>query len=313
MALLALLDSSGLSFINRGLTGDVTTMLLYSAAHHRTCSQPCDRIYGIMQVYGFQLGASKRPGRSFTLAELEDQFGAALNIMSPIVAQTHIPTKPPPFGSAWRPTRSSVTPEMYYLVRYYDIACSITYQEKAGPLYRGKACALPALREFWRQGNALNESLYTIVRKEWQHYLVNIHLDASDDSTYGSQTALPHVHSAQEPELSCPCSTCSVRRQDEKDGLDRFIKALPQPHGCYSILLLGSGAVMRFVRSEREDGSHSGTKTYTIKQSFGVLVVRPSEETGAWRRIGIVSWEPGRGHLDPVHEALWKDIQCRFC
>lgn len=323
--LISLMDRSGLSYFHQGFDSDRNKMLLYSAAHHRTCSEPLDRIYGIMQVYGFKLGASSKPGDHLTLAELEDQFGEALNRIAPMTAQTHVHTIPQPFGSAWRPSASSMMPEIYYMSRRYDTMCSVTYI-KGNAIYKGKVCSLETLHNFWQQGNALNESLYHVVGHDhWNHYLITIHLDATQKKgTQSSSPALlPQFQNSHEPARSCPCKICATRPEEgqKDDGLARFLTTtLPGAITDYSLLLLGSGSISQLTRaSERADGTipsgNHGTTTFLVTTWSGVLVLKPQISSGekAWRRVGIVSWEIGRGHLKPVHEKLWEDFECGFC
>ncbi|KAI4279714.1 MAG: hypothetical protein L6R38_004968 [Xanthoria sp. 2 TBL-2021] len=314
--LITLIDRSGLSYFHQGFNTDRNSMLLYSAANHRTCSEPLDRIYGIMQVYGFKLGASSKPGGRFTLAELEDQFGEALNRTAPMTAQTHVHTISPTLGSAWRPSSSSMMPEIYYMSRRYITMCAITFTN-GRPFFKGKSCPLDTLQSFWLQGNALNESLYHRLDDGiWQHYLISIHLDAvpQKDTQQSSLTTLPQFDNSRAPARSCPCTSCAQRPEEQKDdGLAMFLAAsLPGPIADYSVLLLGSGTITRFTRFS-EDGEQRGSRSYTVAIRSGILVVKPDSTVKAWRRVGIVSWETGRGHLEPVHEALWEDFEGDIC
>ena len=70
-------------------------MALYTVALNRTCSRPVDRIYGIMQLFGFQLGISA-PDADIAnppqLPELELQLGQHLAMKFPIMSQMHVHT-----------------------------------------------------------------------------------------------------------------------------------------------------------------------------------------------------------------------------
>lgn len=68
-AFLALVKSSELTNTEISIQAP---MLLYSVAHFRTCAEELDRVYGIIQVYGLRLGASKQSERPFNLDELEE-------------------------------------------------------------------------------------------------------------------------------------------------------------------------------------------------------------------------------------------------
>lgn len=60
---------------------------LYATSTNRTSRDPNDRVYGIMQVFGFALGKSRSSHQDFTLDQLEDQLGASINQSSPTIAQ----------------------------------------------------------------------------------------------------------------------------------------------------------------------------------------------------------------------------------
>lgn len=60
-----------------------------------------DRIYGIMQVFGLALGSSAEPDKDFTLNDLEDQLGEALNKINPVLAQSFVHLCDPRYNRRW--------------------------------------------------------------------------------------------------------------------------------------------------------------------------------------------------------------------
>lgn len=66
--------------------------LAYSLARYRQCSEKQleDRIYGIMQVYGFRLGKAMAPESDFSLEELQAQFSRHLNENLPLFGQLFV-------------------------------------------------------------------------------------------------------------------------------------------------------------------------------------------------------------------------------
>jgi len=89
-------------------------MGLLTASRNRTTSYEDDRVYGIMQIFDFQLGKSSPEaitGHKYSLDELSDQLGEALLLKYPILSQLHIHTSPVKNGKAWRFSHSSVVPE----------------------------------------------------------------------------------------------------------------------------------------------------------------------------------------------------------
>ena len=88
------------------------SMGLLAAARFRTTRNEEDRVYGIMQVFEFQLGASAPdvdPNRVFGLKELLDQLGAALLDKKPILSQA-IALRGHNLVKGWKLNRCSTIP-----------------------------------------------------------------------------------------------------------------------------------------------------------------------------------------------------------
>jgi hypothetical protein len=90
-------------------------MALYAVASNRTYSRPVDRIYDIMQVFGFQLGISA-PDADIAnppqLPELELQPGQHLATKFPIVGQMHVHTNSSTNGQGCRVSSNSIVPDL---------------------------------------------------------------------------------------------------------------------------------------------------------------------------------------------------------
>ena len=140
-------------------------MALYTVASNRVTSRPEDHIYGIMQVFGFQLGISAPSAQSSAragLPELELELGQQLIEQYPLMSQLHVHTTPTETGQAWRVSNSSRIPE---LVSKIDInlrgaamdsltpLCEMSFVEDAGIVwgaFSGKLCAFEKLKQAWR-------------------------------------------------------------------------------------------------------------------------------------------------------------------
>lgn len=83
----------------------------YSLARYRECKEEEDRIYGVMQVYGFRLGKSVQPHMNFRLNELNVQFVKTLNETYPVISQMFVHTAVPERGRSWKITRDCDIPE----------------------------------------------------------------------------------------------------------------------------------------------------------------------------------------------------------
>jgi hypothetical protein len=91
-----MIDQAGMILIARN-----NPIALYTSASYRKVSDPVDRVYGIMQVFGYQLGATgekigtarKITGlftRRFTPIQLERQLSKKLLEQYPVQSQLHI-------------------------------------------------------------------------------------------------------------------------------------------------------------------------------------------------------------------------------
>ena len=155
--LIDLIDRSGLAAL-----AVENPMALYTVASTRMTSRPVDRIYGIMQVFDFQLGISASdvnmiPG----LPELELQLGEQLLIKHPIMSQLHVHTKIPEYDQAWRVSNSSRVPELASKVAFYVTSsflgdhtclCRLACADHQGirwASFDGRICAFEHLEKPW--------------------------------------------------------------------------------------------------------------------------------------------------------------------
>ncbi|KUI54507.1 hypothetical protein VP1G_01849 [Cytospora mali] len=74
---------------------------LYGVSSFRNPTRQHDRIYGIMQVFGLVLGKSAHPHKDFTLSDLEDQLGEAVNKANPVLAQWFVHLDDPRPNRRW--------------------------------------------------------------------------------------------------------------------------------------------------------------------------------------------------------------------
>ena len=286
-------EESGLIYID---VVKAAPMLLYSAASFRTTTRELDRIYGIMQVYDFRLGASKSPGTYYQLEELEHQLATALNLKSAPAAQLFIHVKPPPAGQAWRISQHCTMPEVYYLCRICEERCRLSFNSSGEATFNGTCNTLTSLRRFWDQAVEHRSDRYAHGASWWRHYRVNINLDSNQTDIRAYEKSFELVREAQDV---CRCPFCSAKPSSQKQGLSKFIAALPSPEACYSVLMLGG------VRLYKAAGPGTGVLVLSWAGLLVVGEVAPSGEIRQ-RRVGICSWEAAEGDLKPHHESLWK-------
>lgn len=143
-----------------GLRSSLPVTLL-GAARHRTTTRATDRVYGIMQIFGFQLGKS-RPGCDpqveFSLPELEDELGRELLIREPIMSQMHIFEIPPQAGKRWRishdsqPTRRLNYGDGKSVFDAMSVKAELSTVALGGAKwghFSGKVCKFSKLVEIW--------------------------------------------------------------------------------------------------------------------------------------------------------------------
>ena len=124
----------------------------YSVAQFRETKYPLDRIYGIMQLYSFRLGAADRnvPPHSYTLEDLEVEFAQTLILKSPLLSQLFVHTRTTKPRKSWQITQYSKVP---YDLMDFDksaICCEDFSVGESGRLsVRGQTCALEPLVDAW--------------------------------------------------------------------------------------------------------------------------------------------------------------------
>lgn len=134
-------------------------ILLYGAARYRTTRDPNDRIYGIMQVYGFRLGSSAQPDHTFTLADLEFQLARAHNARSALSAQLFVHTRIIKVGDCWRMDSQSKLPQALLMFTDTDrqSLCKISFESSREPRLRAKACHLKDIVNVWMHARLSHE------------------------------------------------------------------------------------------------------------------------------------------------------------
>ena len=77
-------------------------ILIYPVVRLRKSSRPMDRIYAVLQIFGLGLGLTALKNLDITIEDLEDHFGQAILLKSPILAQMSVHTEPAEAGRYWR-------------------------------------------------------------------------------------------------------------------------------------------------------------------------------------------------------------------
>lgn len=156
------IDHSGIDF-----TLCPNPNIQYAAAIYRQTSRPEDRIYAIMQVYGYRLGNSApeiKKLKRFTLSDLETQFLKSLTTQSALLSQAFQHLQSPRLGQSWCITNQIRVPERLHHIMVHDqflsSGCTIAVNHRAKAHFEGYACPFQDLCAFWKQRS---EDLITAV------------------------------------------------------------------------------------------------------------------------------------------------------
>ena len=129
----------------------------YAAARFRQTTRADDRIYAIMQAYGYRLGNSAtsiRKLKTFGLEELELQFLKTLNSQSSVLGQAFQHLAIPAPGQSWCITNHIRVPERLHMIvvheTFLSANCTITVRSKSEAYFKGNACTLNELSGFWQ-------------------------------------------------------------------------------------------------------------------------------------------------------------------
>ncbi|RYP44514.1 hypothetical protein DL768_009028 [Monosporascus sp. mg162] len=151
-------------------------MGLLGVSYNRKPTNDLDRVYGIMQTLGtnFRVGSALNPTSShrYTLHELEEEFGAAIIQVYPVLSQMHVYLQAPAIGAGWRVQGNSRIPWMVERGDMFgwnsgnrvdvniDISpatmCDLSTRRIGGILWAtisGKACDFDVLRKAWQDAD----------------------------------------------------------------------------------------------------------------------------------------------------------------
>ncbi|KAF2122734.1 hypothetical protein BDV96DRAFT_639303 [Lophiotrema nucula] len=136
-------------------------MVLYGISRYRLTTYPEDRIYGVQQVFQFQLGKSNPradPNRHFSLEELEDELGIELLKTWPSLSQLFVHTVTPALGRGWHMTDESVVPSFGHSGRQspsgFARACKLSTVEHGNITWgtiKGLSCTFRDMRHAWKE------------------------------------------------------------------------------------------------------------------------------------------------------------------
>lgn len=255
-------------------------MALYTYARVRQTSRPVDRIYGIMQIWDFQLGVAApgaNPNREWSQLELELQLGEKLLEEFPIESQLQVHTSLIEGRQSWRISGYSAVPphelsmsqsghlgglvERRYLHLDHRRINDTTYG-----FFEGKVCSFESLRQSWADADDNGGFKTKALKETIAHGPMWFALDA---------TAVLNETTLQIP---YPLENIPPGKQLEIAGR---ISAMARHLGRnFSVLLLAT-VTPRFTYIKNNKAT-----------AIGLLVMDAPDPTIGrwWKRLGICLW-----------------------
>lgn len=263
-------------------------MALLGVSYNRKTTRELDRIYGIMQVFGsdFKVGLSREdanPRREYTLAELEDEFGAAIIEHYPTLSQMHVYLSPPELGKGWCARGTSAVPEIaergdmfgwdggdrlgVTIDLGHRVMCEISTLMVNGSVWAklsGRACPFTRLQKVWRQADR-SPFGSRMLRSNWRMHrstIPSIHMIALDRGT---------LFEPQAPELRV-LNVVGIGPDERQHDLAVWITEQPGAEDL-QVFLLG--------RSQMgEEYFYTGL----------LLLEQTTANITHWHRVGICMW-----------------------
>ena len=291
----------------------------YAAARFRKTSHKEDRIYAIMQVYGYRLGnsaASAKNLQPFDLEDLELQFLKALASQSVVLSQTFQHLELPEAGQSWCITNYIRVPKRFHNVIIHDqfvtSACKITVQERNQAYFAGTACPLHEIFDFW---NSRSQQALTWLSKAgdapsdvkqrhayfgagsyggaryFKQAKQGIFMDCDDSMSFEWPPDTAVLDDSSEPLIECRIPELT-HASDTQQAIGESILA-KHCNKAPSVLYLGRAkhiesmdVALIIVREETADSGLDSVKTHK------------------WRRIGICFWNVEGGLVDNIAKLL---------
>jgi len=250
--------------------------VLYSATRFRTATDPLDRVYGIMQVFEFQLGESIEPERKFTLEQLQIQLGAALNRRSPVWAQLFVRSQAAQPGRCWLVDQySSIPQRLCFAETNPKSNCTIDVDAAERAHFKGKACRFQQMAEIWRSAS--------LMLTESNEY----------EGDCAVQDILLDVTNLNLPAIAHSVRNLTVAKDPRSHQLgDELVKLFGE-----DLYILSIGVL---VEAADDDGD----------ESVGVIALRMNDgDQTTWQRIGVCLWSSAREDLLPMQGIVWHSFE----
>ena len=301
-SLLSVIDESGTNFVFCP-----NPNMQYSAARFRETTRPEDRIYAIIQIYGYKLGDAASPNqkaRKFSIVDLELQFLQKLTSESATLSQAFQHLQPPLPGQSWSIINVIGVPEvLHWLNPHKSLLTSsltISVHSRTEAYFKGIGCCLTDLCTFWKDRRQdllawLNKQ--TTAPKDlrgrheyfgWGSYVFvrqGMVLDYSQDYNAAEMSFEWPPHTSL---LDTHCGPIIETRGPEltqaADKLERLTEAIITKYGDENTGILYLGRSIQPYRIE--------LALVIVNQGVARSLTRMRKDV-RWKRIGFCYWERG--------------------
>ena len=309
-SLLSVIDESGTNF---ELCPNPN--IQYSAAIFRKTTRPEDRIYAIMQIYGYKLGDTASPNRKarkFGIADLELQFLKKLTSESAILSQAFQHLQPPLPGQSWSIINHIGVPKALHQFNPHDqflaSAATISVYNKTEAYFKGIGCSLTDLCAFWkdrRQGllawlnrqttapeDLRDRHTYFIEQDDFKRVRQGMVLDHSQDYDAAEMSFVwPPNTSMVDKESSPIIETRAPELTQAADKQQRLAEAIITKFSDAKTGILYLGRSQRTYSME--------FALVIVNQGVARKLTRMRKDV-RWKRIGFCYWEHGGG--ETIHD-----------
>lgn len=236
----------------------------FGLARYRATSHPEDRIYGIMQVYGFALGKSSNPDKDFSFSDLELQLSQKLLEEHTVLSQMFIHEQPAAPGFSWRLTQNSSVPWAFtaYYPRSSPENCVIKQLQDRARIKGFSLYLNDALKREWDKKSTISAGISGI-------RFGGFYLDQSDNLSLKSlRASMPFPDQGSTPLLP------------------RTYPTVMQCGKSITKLLGDDNARIVYI------GTRAPHSQWVASAHLALLLQRFKDgEDDSWRRIGIVDLE----------------------
>ncbi|MCJ1261787.1 hypothetical protein MMC22_001655 [Lobaria immixta] len=287
--------------------------ILYAAAAFRTTTNSVDRIYAIMQVYGYALGDSaKLRWRRSTLDDLELQFLKTLNSHSMVLGQAfqHMSICKP--GESWCINNDIRIPERFHMIILHDqfmsSNCKISIRKKNAAFFQGQGCSMRELLRVWdlERQKAMTTLGETIIRLNEES------LEESGGVPYSQRLngflkvakhgmVLDHSIHYDSRTMSYEWPPDTVESFDRADRIiewriPELARAAEKQQGIVDTLIarFGEDAINVLYLGRAEHIELMNVALIIVREEMPRRILAMQKSRTSWRRIGICFWHSAR-------------------